>query len=322
MSTEVVQELSPEELEAQSQHPQTGPRTLAGKFNSSRNAFKHGKYARKHPSLIRSLYASMVGLGEDPEEFSRLQAGLINSFHPVTPAETLLVENLANLHWRRQRLERAQDAIVAHRIENLETARQRKSVEASNQMDEAVDAWQLARGLFTDEITPRRLRKAIELLEGLTERLKARHFSDVEKVLEWIYGAVRHGRARTITDIFRELASAGADAPADPMKIAELQRQLQLEVSRAVQLYDIYMRENVEISPTMRDACLATKEDQKWILREMSLVDSGIAQKTTLLLKMQESRRERKRAIAEIRVARSRKSGRAGGSENAQEIKN
>jgi hypothetical protein len=49
----------------------SGPRTAAGKQNSKLNALKHGRYAL--PENLRLSRLRGMPLGEDPEEFQRLE---------------------------------------------------------------------------------------------------------------------------------------------------------------------------------------------------------------------------------------------------------
>jgi len=67
----------------------TGPKTEAGKRNSSRNALKHG------------LTAEAVVVGdEDPAKFEELRANFERDVQPETAIEHFLVERLAADSWR------------------------------------------------------------------------------------------------------------------------------------------------------------------------------------------------------------------------------
>jgi hypothetical protein len=71
----------------------TGPKTRAGKHNSSRNALKHG------------LTAETIVVGdEDPAKFEELRARLEREFQPETAIECLLVDRLAADAWRLLRI--------------------------------------------------------------------------------------------------------------------------------------------------------------------------------------------------------------------------
>jgi hypothetical protein len=49
----------------------------------------------------------MQQLGEDPEEFAEIEAGLRTSLLPANALQEMLVRYIASLQWQRRRLERA-----------------------------------------------------------------------------------------------------------------------------------------------------------------------------------------------------------------------
>jgi hypothetical protein len=84
----------------------TGPQSELGKRHSSQNACTHLVYARV-------TAASMKVLGEDPAEFAELRDSLRRVFAPCDEFEEMLVEDMAELRWRRQRLLRAEAGMIA-----------------------------------------------------------------------------------------------------------------------------------------------------------------------------------------------------------------
>jgi len=77
---------------------QTGPRTSQGKAVSSMNAMSHGLTSQK-----------IVLPGEDSAEFQHLQRSLFREYRPATATETLLVKEIAQAHWRLDRVRLRQD---------------------------------------------------------------------------------------------------------------------------------------------------------------------------------------------------------------------
>jgi len=77
---------------------QTGPRTAEGKAASSMNAMSHGLTSNK-----------VVLPGEDLAQFQHLRHSLLKEHRPNTPTEKLLVEEMAQAHWRLGRVRRRQD---------------------------------------------------------------------------------------------------------------------------------------------------------------------------------------------------------------------
>ena len=97
----------------------TGPQTKLGKVHSSRSAIKSGVFS-KLPA------ASMKELGEDPAAFEQLRESLCRAFGPWGGFEQMLVEDMAEIRWRRQRLMRAEAGILATQKRKFEIGRQWK----------------------------------------------------------------------------------------------------------------------------------------------------------------------------------------------------
>jgi len=83
-----TRKVTPRMAEANRKNAQkaTGPHTPEGKQRVAYNAL-HGFYAK--PSL-----RFMSATGEDPKELEQILTGLVGSFHPFTPAQQMLVEDL------------------------------------------------------------------------------------------------------------------------------------------------------------------------------------------------------------------------------------
>jgi hypothetical protein len=75
-----------------------GPRTEAGKINSSKNSFKHG------------MSSSQILIpGENAEDFESLLDELKLDHKPATVTEVILVHNLAKFQWLMNRAIRLQE---------------------------------------------------------------------------------------------------------------------------------------------------------------------------------------------------------------------
>ena len=79
----------------------TGPRTPAGKAESSRNATTHGLTARRAP-IMR---------GEDPAEFEAFAQALRDDLRPRGAAERVLVDRIIELSWKLRRVPAAEAAL-------------------------------------------------------------------------------------------------------------------------------------------------------------------------------------------------------------------
>jgi len=91
----------------------TGPQSELGKRHSRQNAGKHLVYARV-------VAASMKELGENPADFDKLRSFLQGALAPRDEFEQMLVEDMAELRWRRGRLLRAEAGIVASQKRGFE----------------------------------------------------------------------------------------------------------------------------------------------------------------------------------------------------------
>ncbi len=82
-----------------------GPTSPAGKAACSKNSLRHGMLAK-----------SIVLEGESRSEFTALVNSLHGEFQPATPAELLLVENMAAYRWRLMRLWSIETAEIEYEI--------------------------------------------------------------------------------------------------------------------------------------------------------------------------------------------------------------
>jgi hypothetical protein len=101
----------------------TGPRSQEGKLHSRLNGLEHGIFTQ-------ALGASIRELGEDPAAYESLRRGLLRAFTPEDGFEEMLVEEMAQLSWRRQRLMRAESGLVAAKKRHYEISR---ALEGSSQ---------------------------------------------------------------------------------------------------------------------------------------------------------------------------------------------
>src|SRR5215469_11542242 len=79
----------------------TGPVTEQGLAVSRRNALKHWGRAE----TIRPL---LVALEEDAEEFNRVRDALYEALAPRDAFEVIIVDDMADIHWRIRRMVRAE----------------------------------------------------------------------------------------------------------------------------------------------------------------------------------------------------------------------
>ena len=83
----------------------TGPRTPRGKSQSSRNALKHGNFAK-----------ALLLDGESQPRFLELLRSYHEEFQPATPSQCDLVDNLALASWCQRRYQTVQAADLSHEM--------------------------------------------------------------------------------------------------------------------------------------------------------------------------------------------------------------
>jgi hypothetical protein len=130
----------------------TGPKTEAGKQRSSLNAVGHGLTSR-----------TVVLPNENAEEYEAVHQGLLESYKPANTNEKVLVERVAQAHWRLQRCYAVERAFLENRIA------------ASGEDPDAAMA-----NLFIDKAESARMRLLMRYLAS-AERAYYKAMSDLQK---------------------------------------------------------------------------------------------------------------------------------------------
>jgi hypothetical protein len=107
----------------------TGPRTGAGKANSSRNATTHGFTSTANPYLP----------GEEPEEFIDLRLDHFTRYQPVGPAEEKLIDRIAAAQWRLGRVFAHEAAILRDNFYNIEVTDRYRETRYEKRKAEAIE---------------------------------------------------------------------------------------------------------------------------------------------------------------------------------------
>jgi len=99
----------------------TGPRTAEGKTTASRNALRHGGYSE-----------AILVLGEDQAEFDALRDGMADSLNPIGHLEENLVDRLATIWWRMERVGNAIGGALKTAAEHMQQRQSRSTSERSH----------------------------------------------------------------------------------------------------------------------------------------------------------------------------------------------
>lgn len=175
----------------------TGPVTERGIVVSRRNALKHWGRAE----TIRPMLAA---LEEDPEEFERVRDALYRALAPRDDFEEIIVDDMADIHWRVRRMVRAEAGAQGAR------RRERKM------RDEEVDALFEA-GKFHDLVpsivpklgyvglsdSPVKFRRILEMLRVLRDLVRhAGVQDDLVGYLHALYGYNPSERAKSLMEAY------------------------------------------------------------------------------------------------------------------------
>jgi hypothetical protein len=151
----------------------TGPRTEPGKKRSSQNALKSGIFSRA--TLLK---------GESPSDYQSLLEGLWKTMQPQGKLEELLIEKLASISWRYQRLLIAEGAEIRKNSKFLEGIS--RGVQSGVRTGMSPDSGGLISRLYDPDVIERCLELLVELMRGIME-----HGLDKQKdgsLLRIIYG--------------------------------------------------------------------------------------------------------------------------------------
>lgn len=277
----------------------TGPLTPEGKQRSRFNSLKHGLTSR-------ALRETMVYLGEDPGEYDRFQAGLAESLKPANALEAKLVEEMAQLWWRKARAVRAQSGVQLREVERLEFERLRKLHDLHRKVIDESREEILEAGLRRAKDDPAQFSEALEILKVLVHEVEHRQFTEeAEGAFRALYGKQPTWRGSLIISMHRELREAALDdsseTPEPAVEATATSREhdspatnrrlllilLNEEIRDVIEEHSLLLEENFEISRAMVDARLAPS-DSRWtfILRQDASLDRQIERKMRMFIQL------------------------------------
>ena len=188
----------------------TGPRTERGKGFSSRNAVKHGLAAGAGRYLMRAL-------GEDPEQFDALSQRLVAEWRPQTETARQLVDQLAELFWKQARVARAEQALMARQVEELEASRGKLGAEVGRAHCRGLYSGLQVKGLWWQPDSPGRFEDLLAALTLLRAKAEARCFSGLcQALVSLIWGEAPTLEGFKVRALLAKLAGADGDAQSDP----------------------------------------------------------------------------------------------------------
>jgi len=268
----------------------TGPRTGRGKRHSSRNALKHGLYSDVH----FFYWDAAMELGEDPREFQRLFAGLLEARRPADTLEQVLVEDIAVLVWKKARLERAESAVQVCNVRKHDLERRRQYIQVGRDVTTVSQSEVLEKGLRVTLDAPGKFEKVLSML-GMLEDLTARNeFSgDMHRLLLALYGEKPTMRGVGLLNQFVKLRKLRAEGQDFASAKTVFDATLAEETTDVLEEYELFLHEHVENTRAARMAATAPSHAQ-WaaITRQQNALHRQLERKIRLLDDVQERRRK------------------------------
>jgi hypothetical protein len=290
--------LTPGEIESRRRNAKksTGPRSEAGKRRAALNALKYGRYTGPH-----TMEQSMLLLGEDPHEFRAFRESLIASRQPADAVERMLVEDIAQLAWKKRRLNRAQQGLQLRSLEVLELDRHRQVLEVGRESADVSQEEVLKSGLRRVTKSPARFGEILSHLETLTALVARRDFSqDIDPVIIMLYGETPTLRGAQIANSYRQLGEEGVETEEQRALETSLKVAIEEETRDVMEEYILFLQEHVHVSPALRDSALAPVHPQ-WIsiVRQEYTLDRLIERKLKRLNQIQRTRKIQEKAEEE-----------------------
>ena len=245
----------------------TGPQTELGKAHSSRNAIKYGVFARLQVE-------SMKELGEDPAAFEQLHKSLHQALCPQDGFEEMLVEDMVEIRWRRQRLMRAEAGILASKKREFQIEREWKEANYGKAFNaEANDTPSPNVGLATLRPSAENTAQIIDLLETLKHWVETEGFSEEDSwPLKAVYGEKPSSMGRYLTDLFYRAPpwvkeeSVKYSEKVEPIRRVFLET-LTREIASFRKLAELYDARDVKVTESlMASQLVPSQEDLRKIM--------------------------------------------------------
>ena len=264
-----------------------GPKTETGKQNSALNAIKHGTFAGASPPHLQAL-------GEDPAEFARHFGAFRSAFNPQDGYEEVLVKEIADLHWRLERLKRGEAGLLAWRKNAFQKDREWKAHLARRVRIDAFREYTISRKYkdllaskgdsrivhysgFTPEgdmNSPESPEKYAHILETLSTVRDVTSVRGLEAVqidsLELVLGDGANCRGSALISVLQacQLDFEKQDPKAQEYRRNCVLQALDEEISYFEKESRLYHEREIEVSPEMADAqLLPSAEDLDRIIR-------------------------------------------------------
>jgi hypothetical protein len=271
----------------------TGPQTVVGKAQSSRNSMKYGVFARVQ-------VASMKELGEDPAAFEQLSESLRQAFCPEDGFEQMLVADMAEIRWRRQRLMRAEIGLLASQKREFSIQREWKEAnygKGSNEEGKVVSYPKM--GLVSLGPSAENIAEIIDLLEDLKHSVETEGFAEGEFWrVQAVYGEKPSYTGGYLMDLFDR---APKWVKGDPVRYSEevevfrrpILKTLTREIAFFKKLADLHNASDEKVTEALMDGQLIpSQEDLRKIMDYEAALERQFERKLQQLVAWRRSKGE------------------------------
>lgn len=270
-----------------------GPQTKLGKVHSSRNAIKSGVFS-KLPA------ASMKELGEDPAAFDQLRESLCSAFDPRDGFEQMLVEDMAEIRWRRQRLMRAEVGILASQKRKFEIEREWKVANYGKGLGGlANDMLSADMGLAGLNPSSANFAQITSSLQSIKYSVQTWGFKEEDSsFLTRVYGQKPSYTGRHLIGMFKRACEESKNQGENSAEEIETNRQVFLEkldkeIASFSTLAELHYARDVEVTEPLRDSHLIpSQEDLDKIMRYEAALERQFERKVQQLVAWRRARGE------------------------------
>ena len=274
----------------------TGPRSAMGKRIASQNSFKNGYYSNERRLQL------MGELEEDPALRERRRQGLYESYPPGAPVEEMLLDDLTDHWYMRDRLVRLDASVKLRELQEANLDEWRREEQNESWAVDYVKSEISKGGLVRQKDCPGKFRLILDILGQLLPIAKSRSGGmDHQPLWKMLYGT--NDANRRGEEMFLKFYQGPHMSDAEYVEVLGF---LEDELDSYHRAWIRYKVEHQQETVASREARLVTCGGDALILfKEMEVTDRQIERKLQLLLKVRAERfaREKEESRAERRSA-------------------
>jgi hypothetical protein len=264
----------------------------------------------KHWGRTESIRPLFSPLGEDPAEFESLRDGLYDALDPRDAFEALLVDDMADIHWRLRRLIRAEAAAQATRRREQQALREEEDAgREAGRLNELEPYTISTLGLAGLRDSPPKFARILQILGAVRMIVDGEGFAEEYVVyLQTVYGSNNPGlRGRHLMGEYRRFCKeqASTDAATREANRTAFLHELEAEIAwfNERSARDRQARAELKI-PRLEAELLKADYNQATFMLYQETLERRFERKWKLLRRHRTARRaeERKAMFAEAKA--------------------